>query len=193
MQKKIVRMAAASFLAIFLTYSATIAAAEETPIETSLIEKATAISDAKTDDNEADEKEKERKEHVGRLPVNAFLLAGVAPGIREEEIRQVCGKPLYGDCEIMVFANGLVAEFDDEHPGIVEELVVAKPGTSAKTPAGLTPGMSESEIEKHYGKSDKKTENPLYTVYTYYSLDGTLKMKFTVKDGVILKIKCDPA
>ena len=88
----------------------------------------------------------------------------------------------------MVFANGLVAEFDDEHPGIVEELVVAKPGTKV-----LTPGMAESEIERQYGRADKMSENPLYTAYTYYRTDGSLKMKFTAKDGVILKIKCERA
>ena len=139
----------------------------------------------------ADTKEKETKDKVGRLPVGAFRLAGVTPGVREEEIRQAFGKPIYGDCETMVFSNGLVAEFDDEHPGVVEELVVAKPGTKARTPAGLTAGMAESEIERQYGMADKKTETPLYTVYTYYSTDGSLQMKFTAKDGVILKIKCE--
>ena len=138
-----------------------------------------------------DTKEKETKDKVGRLPVGAFRLAGVTPGVREEEIRQAFGKPIYGDCETMVFSNGLVAEFDDEHPGVVEELVVAKPGTKARTPAGLTAGMAESEIERQYGMADKKTETPLYTVYTFYSTDGSLQMKFTTKDGVILKIKCE--
>ena len=138
-----------------------------------------------------DTKEKETKDKVGRLPIGAFRLAGVTPGVREEEIRQAFGKPIYGDCETMVFSNGLVAEFDDEHPGVVEELVVAKPGTKARTPAGLTAGMAEAEIERQYGMADKKTETPLYTVYTYYSTDGSLQMKFTAKDGVILKIKCE--
>lgn len=175
------RVAAFSLAALLTLGAANVSAAEEKNGDAQIEQEATT----------SEGKAEKQKEHVGRLTVNEFLLAGVAPGVREEEIRQALGKPLYGDCEIMVFSNGLVAELDDEHPGVVEELAVAKPGTKARTPAGLTPGMAEEEIERQYGKADKKSENPLYTTYTYYSVDGKLKMKFTAKDGVILKIKCE--
>lgn len=189
MKAKIIQTAAAFFLATLLTLDAATAFAEEPESES--VQSDNAAASAEKEDSKKTKAEK--KEHVGRLTLNEFQMAGVAPGVREEEIRQACGKPLYGDCEIMVFANGLVAEFDDEHPGIVKELVVAKPGTKVRTPAGLTPGMAESEIERQYGRADKMSENPLYTAYTYYSNDGSLKMKFTAKDGVIVKIKCERA
>ena len=167
---KIVQIAAAAFFAASLAFSPAQAAPGESA--------------------EAEEQQEE-KEHAGRLSMEEFRLGGVSPGVREEDIRNLFGKPIYGDCEIMVFTNGLVAEFDDEHPGVVEELVVAKPGTSIVTAAGVTAGMEEVLIVRRYGRPDEKDENPLHTVYTYYSVDGTLKMKFTAKDGVILKVKCE--
>lgn len=134
---------------------------------------------------------KKEKAPTGKLPASEFTLQGVFPGIREEAIREALGKPIYADFALMVFAGGLVAELDDDHPGLIEEISVAKPGTGVTTPAGLTPGMPEAAIERAYGKADKRKDRVLHTTYTYYSQDGTRKMKFMVKDGVILKITCE--
>ncbi len=141
---------------------------------------------------EKNDAEKE-KAKTGKLPASEFTLLGVSPGIREEAIRAALGKPVYADFEQIVFASGLIAELDDDHPGLVEEISVAKPGTGVATPAGLTPGMPEAAIERLYGRADKRKDQVLYTTYTFYSQDGTRKMKITVKDGIILKIICEVA
>lgn len=189
MKARTIQTATAFLLAVSLTFG--MASAAETTTSTERMYPSAEETATDPEPVQTDAKEEETEERIGRLSIEEFRLGGVSPGIREEEIRRIFGKPIYGDCETMVFSNGLVAEFDDKHPGVVEELVVAKPGTSVMTAAGITAGMEEIVIVRRYGKPDEKDEKPLYTIYTYYSVDGTLKLKFTAKDGVILKVKCE--
>lgn len=117
------------------------------------------------------------------------VLGGIAPGMDLKQAESLGGEVAYSDYEKTIFKSGLIVKVDDDRPGVVEEVLI-KSG-SLKTPAGLALGMSEAEISQAYGPADKIDRDREDTEYKYFTNDGTKKLEFTVKNGVITKISCE--
>lgn len=116
-------------------------------------------------------------------------LAGIEPGMSLEQAKAIGGEVAYADYEKTVFKSGVIVKVDDDRPGIVEEVVI-KQGTAA-TPAGIALGMSADELNGAYGQADKVDRDRNDTEYIYRTADGSKKLEFKVRDGVIVKISCE--
>lgn len=117
------------------------------------------------------------------------VLGGIEPGMSLKQAESLGGEVAYSDYEQTIFKSGLIVKVDDDHPGVVEE-VLLKSG-SIKTSAGLGIGMSEDEISKAYGQADEIDHDRQNTEYKYFTVDGTKELEFKVKNGVITKISCE--
>jgi len=116
-------------------------------------------------------------------------IGGIEPGMTLEQAQSIGGKIVSSDAKKLVFENGVIAKVDDDRPGIVEE-VTLKSGT-AKTAAGISLGMGADALNNAYGHADKVDYDRHDTEYIYYTTDGTKKIEFKVKNGVIVKISCE--
>ena len=116
-------------------------------------------------------------------------LGGIEPGMRLEQAKSLGGEIVYADDEKTIFKSGLIIKVDDDRPGIVEEVEI-KSG-EVKTPAGITLGMTADKLNDAYGQADKIDHDRHDTEYKYLTTDGTKKIEFKVKNGVITKISCE--
>jgi hypothetical protein len=124
------------------------------------------------------------------VPPEAVAIGPVAPGMTEAALVAACGQPLQkaGD---KWFYQDFRVEFDDDRPGIVEE--VKTTSAAVATPAGVRVGQPVSALEAAYGAPDKLDRDDDSTdEYEYFTADRRLKLEAEVLKGAgtIAEITC---
>ena len=124
------------------------------------------------------------------VPSDQVILGDLQPGIHVDKVKEIYGEPLRVVGDKWLY-RGFYIELSDEQRNIVEEVATEDSGFA--TQYGIIVGMSENELTKAYGTADDIDfdDDSNEREYTYYSSDGKYKMNFDVRNGVIVKIKCE--
>lgn len=120
----------------------------------------------------------------------AVAIGPVAPGMTEAALLAACGEPRQKAGDKWFYPDFRV-EFDDDRPGIVEE--VETTSKEVATPAGVRVGQPVSALEEAYGAPDKIDPGDHTTdEYEYFTPDRTLKLEaeFLKGRGLIVKLSC---
>lgn len=124
------------------------------------------------------------------IPPEAVAIGPVAPGMTEAALLAACGEPQQKAGDKWFYPDFRV-EFDDDRPGIVEE--VETTSKAVATPAGVRVGQPFSALEEAYGAPDKIDPGDHATdEYEYFTPDRTLKLEAEVLKGrgSIVKLSC---
>lgn len=119
---------------------------------------------------------------------DAIAVGKVVPGMAVSELISIYGQPVSRHGDELKFQQGFTVEVDDRNKNIVEEIEVY--GGTLTTPTGVRIGQSLEVLNKACGTADKVNEDWDEAEYEYYSHDYSKTIEFTVKNGVITKIKC---
>ena len=116
-------------------------------------------------------------------------LGDLQPNMKVSQLKEIYGEPLQTSGDKWIY-KGFYVEVNDRHSRI-EEIVTEDSGFS--TSEGIIVGMSENALNEAYGKADKLDVDSYGSEkeYEYYSSDYKYKMEFKVRNGVIVKIKCE--
>ena len=117
----------------------------------------------------------------------AAILCGAAPGMTVEQLISIYGQPVSRNGDDLIFSDFRV-EIDDNRPNVVES-IETRSGAIA-TPDGVKIGQDAGILNRVYGQADKVDAEWNETDYEYFSDNYSQKIEFTVKNGVIVKIKC---
>lgn len=124
------------------------------------------------------------------IPPEAVAIGPVAPGMTEAALLAACGEPLQKAGDKWFYPDFQV-EFDDDRPGIVEE--VETTSKAVATPAGVRVGQPVSALEAACGAPDKiDPGNHATDEYEYFTPDRTLKLEaeFLKDRGLVVKLSC---
>jgi hypothetical protein len=123
------------------------------------------------------------------VPSEAVAIGPVAPGMTEAALVAACGQPQRKAGDNWFYADFRVA-FDDDRPGIVEEVETTSPAVA--TPAGVCVGQPASALEAAYGAPDKLELGDGLQEHEYFSTDRTKKLDVLSLPGrgFIVKISC---
>ena len=123
------------------------------------------------------------------VPPEAVALGPAAPGMTEAALVAACGQPQQKTGDTWIYPDFRV-EFDDDRPGIVEEVETKSPAVA--TPAGVCVGQPASALEAAYGAADKVELDDGLEEHEYFSADRTKKLEvlFLPGRGTIVKISC---
>lgn len=127
---------------------------------------------------------------VAAVPPEAVSIGPVAPGMTEAALVAACGQPVQKIGDKWIYPDFRV-EFDDDRPGIVEE--VETTSSAVATPAGVRVGQPVSALEAAYGAPDKLDPGDHATdEYEYFTADRTKKLEAEVLKGrgIITEISC---
>ena len=129
---------------------------------------------------------------LAAIPSADIALGGIQPGMGIGEAIAAFGQPTYRDHgEEAYFPNGVKIDLDEWTRNTIEEIHLTRPGSGVATPAGITVGSAESEIQAAYGSPDKMDYDDGAQEYTYYATDSAMKLKIEAVRGSVVKIKCD--
>ena len=129
---------------------------------------------------------------LAAVPSADIALGGIQPGMSIDEAIAAFGQPTYRDHgEDAYFPNGIKIDLDEWTRNTIEEIHLTRPGSGVATPAGITVGSAESEIQAAYGYPDKMEYDDGAQEYTYYATDSAMKLKIEAVRGSVVKIKCD--
>ncbi len=116
-----------------------------------------------------------------------IAIGRAVPGMTVDQLISIYGQPVSRHGDDLIFRDFKV-ELDDDNPGIIES-IETRSGAVA-TPDGVKVGQDAEILSRVYGQADKIDDDWKKTEYEYFSDDRTMKIEFTVKNGVIAKIEC---
>ena len=116
-------------------------------------------------------------------------IGDVTPGMRVADLIATHGEPNIKVGDNWYYSNFKVEVDKRDSPNIVEE--VSSRNVTLGTMGGVKIGQQAVILNEAYGKADMIQVNGSVEEYEYFNSDYTRKMKFTVHDGVIMKISCE--
>ncbi|MCR5833421.1 MAG: hypothetical protein K6G55_02035 [Selenomonadaceae bacterium] len=111
-------------------------------------------------------------------------LGGIAPGISEEVLTSIMGKPISRDDDDLIYKNFTV----EIKGGIVEE--ISTRSDTITTPDGIRVGLDSQVLNSTFGKADKLDYDYDGVEYKYFNGNRTKKIEFKTVNGIITKISC---
>ena len=116
-------------------------------------------------------------------------LGDLQPNMKVSRLKEIYGEPLQTSGDKWIY-RGFYVEVNGRHSR-VEEIVTEDAGFA--TSEGIVVSMSEDVLNDAYGKADKLDVDSYDNEreYVYYSSDYKSKMEFKVRNGIIVKIKCE--
>ena len=118
------------------------------------------------------------------VDANKIEIGSIFPGMSVNDLTNAFGQPTYRDGDDWTYSTFKV----EIERGVVEK--VSTTSDTMSTPEAVRVGLSADVLNNSYGKADKVDYDDGGVEYEYFSTDGTKKIEFTVRNGVITKISC---
>ena len=118
-----------------------------------------------------------------------IAIGRVTPGMSTADLISIYGDPSEKHGDEWYYPNFHVEMDRKDAPTKVEE--VSSMDASMATPSGIQIGRDFMDLNFAYGKADHVIKRGDVEEYEYFSTDYTKKLKFTVVNSVITKIKCE--
>ena len=114
-------------------------------------------------------------------------LNGVMPGASIEDLQAQFGEATSTEGDVMTFANGLKAKFDNATKKVKE---ISTTDSAFTTPEGMYVGANEYLLNEYCGPADAVRKVASGAEYEYFSGDKKSGITYTAENGVITKITC---
>ena len=114
-------------------------------------------------------------------------LNGVMPGASIEDLQAQFGEATSTEGDVMTFANGLKAKFDNATKKVKE---ISTTDSAFTTPEGMYVGANEYLLNEYCGPADAVRKVASGAEYEYFSGDKKSAIVYTSENGVITKITC---
>ena len=114
-------------------------------------------------------------------------LNGVMPGASIEDLQAQFGEATSTEGDVMTFANGLKAKFDNATKKVKE---ISTTDSAFTTPEGMYVGADEYLLNEYCGPADAVRKVANGAEYEYFSGDKKSAIVYTSENGVITKITC---
>ena len=109
------------------------------------------------------------------------------PGASIEDIQAQFGEATSTEGDVMTFANGLKAKFDNATKKVKE---ISTTDSAFTTPEGMYVGADEYLLNEYCGPADNVRAGSNGAEYEYFSGDKKSSTVYTSENGVITKITC---
>ena len=117
-----------------------------------------------------------------------IALGGMIPGNTSlEDIQAQFGEATSTEGDVMTFANGLKAKFDDATKKVKE---ISTTDSTFETPEGIYVGADEYLLNEYCGMADSVRKIDSGAEYEYNGDDKKSKVVYKAQNGVITEIKC---
>ena len=114
-------------------------------------------------------------------------LNGVMPGASIEDLQAQFGEATSTEGDVITFANGLKAKFDNATKKVKE---ISTTDSAFTTPEGMYVGADEYLLNEYCGPADAVRKVASGAEYEYFSGDKKSGITYTAENGVITKITC---
>ena len=114
-------------------------------------------------------------------------LNGVMPGASIEDLQAQFGEATSTEGDVMTFANGLKAKFDNATKKVKE---ISTTDSAFTTPEGMYVGADEYLLNEYCGPADAVRKVASGAEYEYFSGDKKSAITYTAENGAITKITC---
>ena len=114
-------------------------------------------------------------------------LNGVMPGASIEDLQAQFGEATSTEGDVVTFANGLKAKFDNATKKVKE---ISTTDSAFTTPEGMYVGADEYLLNEYCGPADAVRKVASGAEYEYFSSDKKSGITYTAENGVITKITC---
>ena len=122
------------------------------------------------------------------VPDSKISIGKVEPGMAVADLVNAYGQPIKKFGDNWYYSNFVVEVDMKDAPTKVED--VSSRNNTLGTMSGVTVGQDASVLNAAYGQADNIRLNGNVEEYEYFNDNYTKKMKFTVLNQVIVKIKC---
>ena len=114
-------------------------------------------------------------------------LNGIMPGASIEDLQAQFGEATSTEGDVMTFANGLKAKFDNATKKVKE---ISTTDSTFETPEGIYVGADEYLLNDYCGPADSVRKVDNGAEYEYNGGDNKSKVVYKSQNGVITEITC---